>query len=128
GYFRNDDGGGYDSQEWVFIDLRIADALMRMGRAAEARDLIDWVTQQADANFGLQAELYHRDNADYVGSIPMVGFGAGAYLLTLLDRAHLPDAHPECFPPEHDPVPSQHGADSGAVGGPPPMPTHACSA
>ncbi|MBM4344989.1 MAG: hypothetical protein FJ100_16595 [Deltaproteobacteria bacterium] len=23
GYFRNDDGGWYDSQEWLFIDLRV---------------------------------------------------------------------------------------------------------
>jgi glycosidase len=99
GFFRNDDGGGYDSQEWVFIDLRIADALRRAGRTAEADELLAWVTAQADANFDLHAELYARDNADYTGSIPMVGFGAGTYMLTLLDRANAEAPNTTCFPP-----------------------------
>ena len=115
GFFRNDDGGGYDSQEWVFIDLRIADAYRRAGRIAEADELLAWVTAQAEANFDLHAELYHRDNADYAGAIPMVGFGAGAYMLTLLDRAQTEPAHAECFPPTT--TSSNNGSDGGTTGG-----------
>jgi hypothetical protein len=114
GFFRNDDGGGYDSQEWVFIDLRIASALLRMGRRAEAQELIAWVTAQADANFGLHAELYHERNADYVGAVPMVGFGAGAYMMALMDRVQPEPANAECFPPETTSAPA---ADAGADGG-----------
>src|SRR5207245_1661382 len=36
GYMRNDDGGSYDSQEWAFVDLRIAAAWSRAGDAARA--------------------------------------------------------------------------------------------
>ncbi len=103
GFARNDDGGGYDAQEWVFIDLRIAEAMRRAGRADDAAELLAWVTAQADANYGLHAELYQRDNADYVGSIPMVGFGAGAYMLALLDRTSSAAPDTNCFP----------GADAG---------------
>lgn len=119
GYFRNDDGDGYDSQEWVFIDLRIASALRRMGRTDEAEELLAWVTAQADANYGLHAELYHRDNADYVGAVPMVGFGAGAYMLALMDRAAPETLSTECFPPEQDPrnLPSDGGSGSTAGSG-----------
>ena len=96
GFYRNDDGSGYDKQEWVFIDLRASSALRRAGRTFDADNLLSWVTQQADANSGLQAELYDAAAADYVGAIPMVGFGAGAYVLALADRAGA-DARPACF-------------------------------
>ncbi len=119
GYFRNDDGGGYDSHEWVFIDLRVAGALRRAGFTAEADELLAWVTAQADANYGLQAELFHSETADYVGSIPMVGFGAGAYMLALLDRAQPEADHPECFPPERSSTTSARGCFAG--------PTHSSS-
>jgi glycosidase len=115
GFFRNADGGGYDTQEWVFNDLRIADALRRAGRTAESDELLAGVTAQADANFDLHAELYAHDNADYAGSIPMVGFGAGAYMLTLLDRANADAPNTTCFPP----VTNVGGgnSDAGADGG-----------
>ncbi len=96
GFMRNDDGGGYDSEEWVFIDLRSSDAYRRAGRLADADQLLAWVTQQADANHGLHAELYDANAADYTGAIPMVGFGAGAYVLALWDRA-APRPRPTCF-------------------------------
>ncbi|MEI8254702.1 MAG: alpha-amylase family glycosyl hydrolase [Deltaproteobacteria bacterium] len=105
GFARNDDGGGYDAQEWVFIDLRIAEAMRRAGRTDDAAELLAWVTAQADANYGLHAELYQRDNADYVGSIPMVGFGAGAYMISLLDRVSSAVPDTNCFP----------GADAGVI-------------
>lgn len=91
GYLRNDDARSYgpdnwyDRQEWVFIDLRMASALARMGRAKDARRLLDWVTAQSRANFDLIAELYDEASADYRGAVPMVGFGAGAYILASFD-------------------------------------------
>jgi len=84
GLSRNDDGGWYDRSEWVLIDLRTADALRRSGDAASvatANRRLDWITAQGLANLGLIAELHDRDAADYAGAVPMVGFGAGAYVL-----------------------------------------------
>ena len=58
------------------------------------------VTYNAAANHGLIPELYNTYSSagpigGYTGSIPMVGFGAGAYLSTLLDRAELYE-HTDC--------------------------------
>ncbi|RJO68566.1 MAG: hypothetical protein C4523_07415 [Myxococcales bacterium] len=95
GYMRNDDGGAYDSREWVFIDLRLAHAWREAGRSASADLLDDWITAQGVNNLGLLAELHHPESGDYLlwsgrygmGSAPMVGFGAGAYLLNAWQRA-----------------------------------------
>jgi len=86
GYYRNDDGGWYDSQEWVFVDLRTSLGLRRAGRDQEADALLDWITAQAWANWGMIAELQHPETSAYEGEVPMVGFGAGAWILALLER------------------------------------------
>lgn len=86
GFMRNDDGGWYDSQEWVFVDLRTAN-VMRLGASPAAADLLGWITAQGTENFGLISELHDATTADYKGEMPMVGFGAGAYALALIDRA-----------------------------------------
>ncbi|MCD6498282.1 MAG: hypothetical protein J7M25_08310 [Deltaproteobacteria bacterium] len=81
GFYRNDDGGWYDSQEWVFVDLRSALAFHLAGRSAVATDLLHWVTDQSSLNYDLVSELYDASSADYQGEAPMVGFGAGAFIL-----------------------------------------------
>ena len=93
GFFRNQKGGWYDSQEWIFVDLRTAHAMDAAG-ASDAAPLLAWNVAQASENFGLFAELHDRVTADYRGEVPMVGFGAGAYTLTLLDRGKAID--PAC--------------------------------
>jgi GH15 family glucan-1,4-alpha-glucosidase len=113
GFLRGDDGTGttnawpwYDDQEWVVIDLRMAEAMARIGRATgdtawteNADRTFAWVTAVASANYGLVPELLSdgeytaEDDADHValgvdpggdaqGATPMVGFGAGAWILT----------------------------------------------
>lgn len=81
GFCRNNEPGEYNEQEWVFIDLRVAEAMVRVGRLDEAGKLAGWVMRQTRANGGLFAELYRREGAAYEGAVPMCGFGAGAYLL-----------------------------------------------
>jgi len=85
GFFRVNGGDGYDSAEWVFLDLRIASALCRFGLTQNARSLVRWVTAQSTKNCNLIAELYGAKTASYEGAVPMAGFGAGAYLLALSD-------------------------------------------
>jgi len=95
GFKRNDDGlSSYDSNEWILVDLRISDALRRHGRGAEADAYVAALVENASANFLLLPELYNDVPADgaigkYAGSIPMVGYGGGAYMLTMLDRSGL---------------------------------------
>jgi len=96
GFFRNDDGGWYDSQEWVFVDLRASIGNRLAGRTLVADRLLDWITAQALSNHGMIAELHSPDSSTYEGEIPMVGFGAGAYLLALLERQSPRTVEPAC--------------------------------
>lgn len=99
GYKRNDDGkSSYDNNEWILIDLRVSDAQWRAGREQDARNSLQPVIEKAAANFYLLPELYNAVAADgavgkYTGSIPMVGYGGGAYVLTMLDRSGLIEAN-----------------------------------
>ncbi len=86
GIRRNLGPGEYDAREWVFMDLRLSDALRRAGRHAEAAALLAWVTGQSRANFDLVAENYDPNTGDYAGAVPMIGFGAGAYVVALSNR------------------------------------------
>jgi hypothetical protein len=86
GIFRNDDGSAYDRAEWIFLDLRLAQAQRTLGNSARAAALEGWVRGQGDENFGLLAELHDERTGAYRGSVPMAGFGAGAWLLERLAR------------------------------------------
>jgi hypothetical protein len=85
GFMRNDDGAYYDSQEWVFVDFRATHAMGQMSDS-QAATLFSWNVAQATDNYLELSELHDATTADYAGASPMVGFGSGAYLLSLLDR------------------------------------------
>ena len=90
GFKRNDDGlSSYDNNEWILVDLRIANALRRGDRAAEADAIVASVVQKAAANFYLVPELYDTvsGTGNYFGEVPMVGYGGGAFVMTMLDRS-----------------------------------------
>ncbi len=91
GFFRNDDGGEYDSQEWLFIDLRV---LRWLDRAVDAgaplqahRDALrQRVLEVAQQGGGIVPELLGTSGAaagQFAGAVPMMGFGAGAAVLAL---------------------------------------------
>ena len=86
GYKRIPAGDWYDRQEWIVLDMRIASAWFLLGERYRGNTLITWVTQQSRLNYNLIAELYDEYTADYRGATPMVGFGAGTYLIALYDR------------------------------------------
>ncbi|MBV8756601.1 MAG: hypothetical protein JO257_04985 [Deltaproteobacteria bacterium] len=94
----------YDTNEWILLDLRSSAAFRRQGDSPKADNLLSWVTSQASVNFNLLPELYNTSASAgqigaYTGSIPMVGYGAGAYELTMLDRVQLYE-HTDCG--DHD--------------------------
>jgi hypothetical protein len=86
GFFRDQRGGTYDDQEWIFIDLRMERAMELHGETANQASLFAWNTDQAIDNYGELSENHDPTTADYTGASPMVGFGAGAYLIALADR------------------------------------------
>jgi GH15 family glucan-1,4-alpha-glucosidase len=90
----------YDTDEWILIDLRASSAFRRAGNTPKADQLLNWVTAQASVNYDLLPELYNTRTSSgtigaYSGSIPMVGYGAGAYELTMYDRVQLYE-HADC--------------------------------
>jgi GH15 family glucan-1,4-alpha-glucosidase len=119
GYRRNDDGGDYDLREWIVVDLRVAHALERLGRTAAAAQLVAWVTAQARANFDLVPENFDRTTGDFSGETPMVGFGAGAYVMALWDRGAAPAS-------DGAPLAPDAAAGSPDAGGATPPPDTGC--
>jgi MYXO-CTERM domain-containing protein len=116
GFMRSDAGDAYSSNEWVFIDLRGARAIELHGDASYTASLFAWNVDQASDNFGELSELHDPVTADYAGQSPMVGFGAGAYLLRLADRGT--PVTPSCgaFAAE-PPNPVDAGTGEGGGGG-----------
>jgi hypothetical protein len=86
---RNGTNDPYDVNEWILVDLRISNAMRRSGNTKDADAYVATIVQKAAANFYLLPELYNdvTDIGEYTGSIPMVGYGGGAYVLTMFDRA-----------------------------------------
>ena len=101
GVHRNDNGDSYDEAEWALIDLWLATTLRRVGEVEASAALLDWVTAQGIANFGIVPELFDPETGEPTGEAPMVGFGAGNYLLTLFQRA----ADEKIVPPPPPPPP-----------------------
>lgn len=95
GYRRNDDGGEYDLREWVSVDLWLAQLRYRRNERAPADALLAWVTAQARLNFDVVPENYDRVTADYVGEVPMLGFGAASYISTIAQRGAVTPVTPE---------------------------------
>jgi MYXO-CTERM domain-containing protein len=130
GWSRNDDrfdhpgkldlsdwGGHYDSAEWVITNLRGAVAAQRGGDIARAKKLVDWTTNQSLANYLEVAETYDENTGTYKFNSPMLGFGAGAYILALAARTEPSD--PACgahFDESVLPPPEQGGSGSGGSG------------
>jgi GH15 family glucan-1,4-alpha-glucosidase len=83
GFARLNNPDWYTNSEWAFLDLRFAIALNNFGQKKEAKHLIDWVTTYSKCNFNFIAELYNDNDENYGGAVPMVGYGAGAYILTI---------------------------------------------
>ena len=86
GFMRDQTGAYYDSQEWIFVDLRSERAFELAGNTTFSSGLFAWNTGQASDNYGELSELHDAITADYAGAAPMVGFGAGAYILALAAR------------------------------------------
>jgi hypothetical protein len=123
GWSRNDDqwdhsgatdlspwGSDYDSAEWSFTDLRGAVAMGAAGRATRASALVAWVTDQASSNAGLVPETWDQTSGAWKFNAPMVGFGAGAYVLALAQRGQAVDPACGVFFEQEPPV-----ADAGVT-------------
>ena len=84
----------YERQEFLFVDFNLAELYRRMGRTAEADAMLKRIVDKAAADHDLIPEMYVAvpcklfpgDVGDPTGALPMVGYGAGEFILHVLDR------------------------------------------
>jgi GH15 family glucan-1,4-alpha-glucosidase len=130
GWARNDDawdhpgktdlspwGSEYDSAEWVFTDMRGAVALRLAGDTAKSDKLVEWVRRQAAVNYLEIAETYDPTTGAYKFNAPMVGFGAGAWIVALAHARGALAVDPACgayFPEPGQDGGAPDGGDAGA--------------
>lgn len=84
----------YERQEFLFVDLALAELDRRIGRNADADAMLSRIVDKASADHNIIPEMYvalpcklfpGRIGAP-TGAMPMVGYGAGAFILHLLER------------------------------------------
>jgi GH15 family glucan-1,4-alpha-glucosidase len=108
GYIRLNTNNPYENQEWAFIDLRISLAHIRFGQKEKSTEILNYINEQASKNNNTIPEMFSnktqlnkvtdyfktfdvwcnciRTESDmYIATVPMVGFGAGTYILTILE-------------------------------------------
>lgn len=94
GYRRVTADSGYELQEFVWVDLALARVLRAQGREDEARALEDKVTAKSNEQNGQIAEMVTSTPTEEfdgavgspTGAIPMVGYGASAWVMNMLTR------------------------------------------
>jgi GH15 family glucan-1,4-alpha-glucosidase len=84
----------YEQEEFLFVDLALAELERRLGRTADADAMLNRIVAKAAADHNIIPEMYVAvpcslfpgQIGDPTGALPMVGYGAGAYVLHLLGR------------------------------------------
>jgi GH15 family glucan-1,4-alpha-glucosidase len=84
----------YERQEFVFVDFSLAEVYRPQGRAAEADAVLKRIEDKAAADHNILPEMYVSlpcklfpgNIGDPTGALPMVGYGAGEFILHLVDR------------------------------------------
>jgi carboxylesterase type B len=85
----------YERQEFLFVDVSLAEVDRQLGHTAEAAALMKRIVGNAAMDHNMIPEMYVAvpdtlfpgNIGDPTGARPMVGYGAGAYILDVLDRA-----------------------------------------
>jgi hypothetical protein len=84
----------YERQEFLFVDFSLAEVDRRLGNVAGADAILRRIVDKAARDHDLIPEMYVAvpcalfpgKIGDPTGALPMVGYGAGEYILDLLDR------------------------------------------
>ena len=84
----------YEREEFLFVDFTFAELHRRLGRTEEADAMLARIVRKAAADHNTIPEMYVAlpcplfpgKIGDPTGALPMVGYGAGAYVLHLLER------------------------------------------
>lgn len=91
----------YERQEFLFVDISLAEVYRSMGRRDEAAAMIRRIEDKAaedhdiipEMYVSLPCDLFPGKIGDPTGARPMAGYGAGAFILDLLDREKYQPKH-----------------------------------
>jgi GH15 family glucan-1,4-alpha-glucosidase len=91
----------YERQEFLFVDFSLAELYRRLGRDAEAAAMLKRIVRKAAADHNMIPEMYVAlpcalfpgEVGAPTGALPIVGYGAGAYVLHLLEREAWENRH-----------------------------------
>ena len=91
----------YERQEFLFVDFSLAEVYRRLGRDAEAAAMLKRIVSKAAADHNMIPEMYVAlpcglfpgEVGAPTGALPIVGYGAGAYILHVLEREALENRH-----------------------------------
>lgn len=84
----------YERQEFLFVDFSLAEVYRRLGRNDEAAAILKRIVNKSAADHNVIPEMYVAvpcklfpgKIGDPTGAMPMAGYGAGVYILDLLQR------------------------------------------
>ena len=84
----------YEQEEFLFVDFSLAEVLRRRGKGAGADAMLKRIVDKAAADHNILPEMYVAVPCtlfpgrigDPTGALPMVGYGAGEYILHVLER------------------------------------------
>jgi GH15 family glucan-1,4-alpha-glucosidase len=85
----------YERQEFLFVDFSLAEVDRQIGHTSDADAIVKRIVEKATADHDIIPEMYVALDCplfpgaigDPTGARPMVGYGAGEYILDVLDRA-----------------------------------------
>lgn len=105
GYRRNLGKSEYEQHEFLWVDFKLSEVFRRQGKITQSKELLEKIVRVSQSNFGLIAENYNTIPTkgligSYIDSFPMVGYGAGLYMITLLERAQISPEDQSCHPQE----------------------------
>jgi GH15 family glucan-1,4-alpha-glucosidase len=91
----------YEQEEFLFVDFSLAEVYRRQGRNAEAAAILKRIVLKAAADHNIIPEMYVAvpcrlfpgKMGDPTGALPMVGYGAGEYVLHVLEREALESSY-----------------------------------
>ena len=83
----------YERQEFLFVDFSLAEVDRSLGNAEDAATILKRIVDKAAADHNIIPEMYVAvpcklfpgELGDPTGARPMVGYGAGTYILDVLD-------------------------------------------
>ena len=91
----------YEKEEFLFVDFSLAEVYRRQGRNTEAAAILQRIVDKAAADNNIIPEMYVAvpcplfpgKIGDPTGALPMVGYGAGEYILHVFEREELERSH-----------------------------------